>query len=109
MRLLALFLAGFGVSSACSLSFFPISVGRSFQMKVSSYDGPVKGLLLKLDDAHGGTQSAVTGDNGIAEFRNVPPGTYFTGADHDNGYGIEVDVKPNGPADTTFSNALAIH
>jgi hypothetical protein len=91
-------LAMSSVSWACSLSFSPISAGSSFKVKVSGYDGPVKGLLLNLGGPLGPTNSAVTGGNGIAEFHNVPPGTLYLGADHDNGYGLQLDVKSNGPA-----------
>jgi Carboxypeptidase regulatory-like domain len=112
MRFLAicagLFLAGFATSpdsSACSLSFFPISVGSNFKVKVSGYDGPVHGLLLNLMDIKGPMLSAVTDDKGIAEFYisefyAVPPGTLFLGADHDSGIGgLQLNVKSNGPAD----------
>src|ERR1700683_2638690 len=97
--LVTLFQAGLAtsLSSACSLAFSPISVGSSFKVKVSDYDGPVKGLLLNLTRLQGLTQSAVTDGNGIAEFDNAPPGTLYLGADHDNGYGAQLDVKPNGP------------
>lgn len=89
------------VSWACSITFSPISVGSSFKVKVSSYDGPVKGLVLNLSGPSGPIQSAVTGANGIAEFQNVAPGTRYLGADHDNGYNLQLDVKPNGPANVT--------
>lgn len=105
MRFLAMlvgfFLTGFATSSnssACSLAFSPISVGSSFKVKVSGYEGPVKGLLLKLEDSQGQTKSAVTDRNGVAEFENVAPGTRYLLADHDNGFGEQLDVKPNGPA-----------
>ena len=68
---------------------------------MSGYDGPVKGLLLNLNNPQGRAQSAVTDDHGIAEFSNVPQGTLYLGADHDNGYGAELDVKSNGPANVT--------
>jgi len=102
--LVGLVLTGFATSwdsSACSLSFFPISIGSNFKVKVSGYDGPVKGLLLNLNNPQGRAQSAVTDDHGIAEFSNVPQGTLYLGADHDNGYGAELDVKSNGPANVT--------
>jgi hypothetical protein len=67
-------------------------------VKVSGYDGPVKGLVLNLTTLDDRTQSAVTDGNGIADFHNVPPGTRYLGAAHDNGYGVQLDVKPNGPA-----------
>lgn len=98
--LMGVFVTGFltsSDSSACSLVFSPISVGSNFKVKVSGYDGPVKGLILNLKGPQGRTQSAVTGANGIAEFHNVPRGTQYLGADHDNGYGQELDVVPNGP------------
>jgi Carboxypeptidase regulatory-like domain len=80
------------------MTFIPISVGPSFRVKVSGYDGPVKGLLLKVMAPNGPPLSADTDTNGIAEFSNVPPGTRYLDADHDNGYGQVLDVKPNGPS-----------
>src|ERR1700722_11019193 len=99
----ALFLAGLAitsVTSACSISVRPDSVGLSFGVKVSGYDGPVKGLLLNLTSPQGRVRSAITNGNGIADFNNAPPGTQYLRADHDNGYAerLQLDVKPNGPA-----------
>lgn len=97
--LVTLFLASLAtpaVSSACSLSFSAISVGSSFKVKVSGSDGPVKGLVLNLTSLDDRAQSAVTDGNGIADFHNVPTGTRYLGAAHDNGYGVQLDVKPNG-------------
>jgi hypothetical protein len=105
--LISLFLTGFSTSSdsaACSLAFSPISVGSSFKVKVSGYNGPVKGLLLNLKDSEGRTQSsAITGVNGIAEFYipgfySLASGTHFLEADHNNGFGLQLDVQPDGPA-----------
>ena len=101
----ALFLAGLATSSvgsACSLVYSPISVGSSFKVKVSAWDGPVKGLVLNLTNPQGRARSAVTKDNGIATFYNITPGTYYLGADHDNGYGEQLDVKPRDPANITI-------
>ncbi len=98
---LALSLAGFAtspVSSACSIVVKPIPVGPSFEVKVSGYDGPVKGLLLNLTSSQDRTQSAVTDDNGTASFHYVPRGTHYLRADHDNGYAEQLDVQPYGPA-----------
>ncbi len=97
----ALFLGGLATSSvspACSLDFSPVSVGSRFKVRVSGYAGPVIGLQLNLTNLRGRAQSAVTDDRGIATFYSAPPGTQYLGADHDNGYGIQLDVKPNGPA-----------
>lgn len=81
-------------SWACSLVWVPISVGSSFRVKVS---GAVKGLRLTLAGDRGGTLSAVTGDDGIAEFDNVPLGAHHLSVDPDDGFGTELDVKPNAP------------
>jgi len=97
----ALFMAGLAtssVTSACSIAFSPISVGPSFKVEVSGYDGPVKGLLLNLTGPKDRTHSALTDDDGIASFHYLPSGTHYLKADHDNGYGKQLDVKPNGPA-----------
>jgi hypothetical protein len=100
----ALLLTGFAtasVGSACSLAFSPISVGPNFKVKVSGYDGPVKGLRLNLTFPWDRVPSAVTDGNGIASFHNVPPGTQYLGADPDNGIGVQLEVKPNGPTNAT--------
>ena len=94
-------LAAPSVSSACSRVVRPISVGSNFKVKVSGYDGPVKVLLLNVTDGQGRAQSAVTDDNGIAYFRDVPPGTQYLRADHDNGYAEQLDAKPSGRANAT--------
>jgi len=86
------------VSTACSLSFVPTSVGPNFKVKVSGHDGPVKGLVLNLTSLDDRSQSAVTDGNGIAYFSNVPAGTRYLGAVRDSGYGLQLDVSPNGPA-----------
>ena len=83
--------------SACSLSFTPISVGSRFKVKVSNYEGPVNGLRLKITRLEDGEQSAVTDAGGAAEF-HTPPGMWFLEADHDNGFGLQLDVRANGPA-----------
>lgn len=97
----ALFLSGLAtssVSSACSVEFRPISVGPTFEVKVSGYDGPVKGLLINLTGPRDDVQSAVTDDSGVAAFHYVARGTYYLRADHDNGHGKQLDVMPYGPA-----------
>lgn len=86
------------ISSACSLSSSVISVGSSFKVKVSGYDGAVKGLRLNLTGPQAPAQSAVTDANGIATFYDLPPGRLFIRAGHDNGYGEQLEVKPDGPA-----------
>jgi hypothetical protein len=83
------------------MAWVPISVGSDFKVKVSGYDGPVKGLLLNLSGPQGRIQSVGTDDHGIAEFSNIPPGTLYLGADHDNGYDLHLDVKSNGPTKVT--------
>jgi hypothetical protein len=73
-------------------------VGSSFKVKVSNYQGPVGGLLVKITslDNHL-NQSAVTDGSGVAQFRDIPKGTWYLDADHDNGFGLELDIKANGP------------
>ncbi len=88
-------LATSSVSSACSLTLTPLSVGSSFKVKVSGYQGPVKGLRLNLTGSLGGAQSAVTDDNGIASFYQVPSGTQYLRAEPDYSYGEQLEVKPN--------------
>jgi hypothetical protein len=100
-RSAALFLVALATSSlspACSLFFAPISVGSTFKVKVLGYDGPVKGLGLKLTDNNHRVRSAVTDGNGIARFDNVPQGTQYLGVDPDNGFEEQLEVKANGPA-----------
>lgn len=77
------------------MSWIPISVGSNFKVKVTGYDGPVKGLLLKVEGA-----SAITDGNGIAEFHSVSLGTHYLRAIPDNGYGDQLEVTRNGPKNT---------
>jgi len=84
--------------SACSLAFSPIAVGSSFTVKVSDYEGPVKGLLLKVTRLQDRDQSAATDGRGVAQFRNVRAGTWYLRAYNDNGFGEQLDVKANAPA-----------
>ncbi len=68
-------------------------------MKVSGYDGPVKGLRLKLTPgADNRARVAVTDGSGIARFYNVAWGTQYLAADPDNGFGEQLEVQPSGPA-----------
>lgn len=87
------------ISSACSSFSYPISVGSSFEVRVSSYGGPVKGLRLNLNVGTGATLSKVTDDNGVARFSDVPLGTQSLRADRDNGFGFPLTVTKNGPAE----------
>jgi hypothetical protein len=87
---------------ACSPAFNPIRVGSSFTAQVSGYDGLVKGLLLNLTDSQGRKRSATTDAHGIAHFQFVAAGTHYLRADHDNGYGVVVDVKGSGPANVVI-------
>jgi len=67
---------------------------------------PVEGLHLKLAESdHGGSREGVTGKDGVALFRNVPPGSYSLTVDHDDGVGAaaNVQVKRDGPADATVA------
>jgi len=66
-------------------------------VKVSALGGPVKGLQLNATATQGRALSAVTDSDGIAKFDNVPLGTQYLRADQDNGYGLQLDVKPKGP------------
>lgn len=94
-------LAGIAASplvSACTVIFDPTSVGPSFQVQVSGYNGPVKGLRLYLDYGQSPTKSTITDDQGIARFSNVPLGAPFLRADYDNGHSLPLEVKPKGPA-----------
>jgi hypothetical protein len=96
-------LAGSSVSSGCTFVQAANPVGSSFKVKVSGYDGPVKGLLLKLarsPDEPG--RSAVTDENGIASFYNAPRGIQFLRADHDNGFDEELDVNPSRAANAVI-------
>jgi hypothetical protein len=90
--------ASSSISLACSMAFSPISVGSSFKVQVSGYGGPVKGLRLNLSGGQGRTPSAVTDNNGIATFSDVPLGTQYLGADRDNGYNLPLKVTQDGPA-----------
>lgn len=95
---LLLIVASSSISLACSMDFRPTSVGSNFEVQVSGYDGPVKGLRLNLNGSQRRTLSAVTDSNGIAIFSDIPLGEQYLGAARDNGYNLPLIVKHNGPA-----------
>ena len=84
--------------NACTMVWQPVKVGPSFRIKVSSEGRPVKRLALKVNN-----KRFETDNNGLVYFREMPPGSYFVAADHDNGYAssAELEVKADGPADVT--------
>lgn len=87
-------------SRACSVVYPSIKVGRAFRVVVSDRGRPVAGLLLTV-----ATKQAFTDKEGIALFRNVPPGSFFLSPDRDNGIvsGAYLKVTPDGPADVTVA------
>jgi len=87
------------MSSACSVEFVPISVGTSFSVKVTGYKGAIKGLLLTLGDYPNQDRSAVTDNGGVARFRDIPPGTWYIGADRYASSTAQLKVSANSPKD----------
>ncbi len=75
------------------MNFVPIPVGPNFKVKVTTNDGPVKGLKLNSTGPGGFSRSSITDADGIATFTDVPPGTQYLKADHDMGYGKALEVK----------------
>src|SRR5689334_10118660 len=70
---------------ACTVVYPTVNVGQNFKVKVSGFRGPVAGLKVGLYVAAVPKAEVVTDKEGIAQFRNMQPGSYFLSADHDAG------------------------
>ncbi len=84
-----------GPSLACTVVYHGVVVGSNFRVKVEDKGHPVKGLAVQLYRTGAGKIQAVTDKNGLALFRDVPPGAYHLNADHDAGIpdGAEIEVR----------------
>ena len=76
-------------------------------MKLQDRDRPVMSVRVEISGYHRGDGWAgvVTDENGFALFRDVPSGTFHLNADHDAAIadGVNLVVKPNGPAEVTIT------
>jgi hypothetical protein len=103
--LIALF-ASIQCVAGCIIIFPSYSTGPAFQVRVEDRGQPVLGLRL---DLKGGrfSKSAETGPGGFAQFRNIPPGKYVVSAKLEAGMpsGADIDVRAQGPNNTTISLA----
>ena len=89
---------------ACSMTFPSVPVAPSFEVKVENQGHPVKGLKVNLYDFQRSRTAAVveTDKDGFALFRGIQPGSYMPSPDHGAGMsGVEVVVRPDGPANAT--------
>jgi len=88
---------------ACSVFPPEVHVGSDFRVQVRDRGLPVKGLRLEISRGPTGGKREVTDNDGFALFRNVRSGSYTLHADHDVGIWdrVDVDVRPDGPAEIT--------
>jgi hypothetical protein len=97
----------FAPSEACTIFYPLIQVGASFRVRVDDHGRPVKKLRIKLLGSEGGNNRRVsdTDKNGIALFRNLPPGLYHVSTENDSGIpdGADVQVVHGRPADATIN------
>ena len=92
-----------GPTLACTVVYRGVVVGSNFRVKVEDRGHPVKGLAVQLSRTGAGKIQAVTDKNGLALFRNVPPGAYHLNAHHDAGIpdGAEIEVKAERSSEVT--------
>lgn len=93
-------------AGACTIFYGTVHVGPDFRVRVQDQGRPVKGLRLKIAG-----QEAVTDRDGFASLRNVGPGTYFAGVDHDDGIadGVYLNVSAHGPAGVIVPLKWPVH
>lgn len=91
------------LSLACVVVYPAVAVGPNFRVKVADRGRPVQGLQVGLYVGASAKISAASDKNGIAVFRNVPPGSYQLRADHDAGFpdGYYMEVKLGQSSETT--------
>ena len=96
-------------AEACTLVYPMVRVGPSFHAKVMDRGRPVRGLRLKLSGYAAGTTEGnnsidtITDADGLAQFDEVPSGSFVLSADHDGGIAdaVNVQVARDGPSDAT--------
>jgi hypothetical protein len=96
------------LAGACTISYPTVRVGSSFLVRVTDRGRPVQGLRLKLvrDDASMSEMhitGATTDDHGLAQFRDLLPGSLTLSAEHDGGIAdaVNVEVAPDGQTGVT--------
>jgi hypothetical protein len=93
--------------AACTLFYPTVPVARNFRVKLQDRGRPVIGVRAEISGSQSGAgwAGAVTDQNGFALFRDVPSGTFHLNADHDAAIadGVNLVVKPNGPAEVTIT------
>lgn len=99
-KLLAFFLLTLTEGAACSIDYRSMRAGPSFAVRVNDRGRPVRGVPITLR-GRDYTNTVLTGEDGGAPFRGVPPGTYQAGAAFDGGIAdaVVVEVTAAGPAD----------
>jgi hypothetical protein len=100
-KLLVAIFATIAEGSACTIIYPAFTTGPSFQVRVDDRGRPVQDLRIKLSGDNY-TKIAKTGKDGVARFRNIPPGGYSIGTEFDgNGTDATITVTAAGPAETT--------
>lgn len=107
------------ISSACSLFYPTVEVGRTFRVKVTDRGRPIKGLRLVLgpQDLGGGPISSVTDSDGYASFHDLFPGSLTLTAEYDGDWRdtVFLHISSDGPANATVSlswparNPIKVH
>jgi len=88
----------------CSVVSIVVKTAPDFDVKVEDRGKPVQDLRVKIEREGGASITAMTDRNGIADFRNVPTGSYQVTVGTDAGMADAggIDVKPGGPKRITL-------
>lgn len=100
-RFLVAILAFVNCVAACIVVVPTYPAGPTFRVRVEDQGRPVRGLRVKLN-GNRLSKAADTGEDGFAQFRNIPPGAYDVSAAIDAGMGdaASIDVTATGPKST---------
>jgi hypothetical protein len=98
------------ITRACVIVPETFGAGREFQVRVTDWGRPVKGLRMVLSTQSSArtktkvVKASLTDAEGYAHFSHLSVGSFWLSADHDGGIGeaVVVYVSPNGPANATL-------
>ena len=95
----------------CSIVYIATKTAPNFEVKVEDRGKPVQDLRVTIERKGNVSILAMTDRDGVANFRNVPAGSYQLALGTDAGMtdAGAVDVKPGGPKHVTVARQWPTH